>query len=257
MSRLAPAFRARPFAHRGLHDVKDGRPENSLAAFDAAIAGGYAIELDVQASADGEAMVFHDYEMARLTGQAGRLDAHTAADLHGIDLLGGGTIPDLETVLRRIDGRVPVLIELKDQTGAFGPTVGGPTEGGLERRVCEVVRGGGQGDACAIMSFNPYSVLAVKTGAPGVARGLVSYDFEHPHDAHVPVAHRRALAAMTMAGEVEADFVSYGAGSLAAPAIVALRAGGMPVFSWTIRSAEQARAALARCDQITFEGYLP
>lgn len=252
MSRLDSAFRARPFAHRGLHDVKDGRPENSLAAFDAAIARGYAIELDVQASADGEAMVFHDYRMDRLTGLAGRIDARDADDLRGAELRGGGTIPDLATVLRRIDGRVPVLIEIKDQSGAFGPT-----DGGLERRVCEVVRAGGHGDTCAVMSFNPYSMLEARAAAPEIPRGLVSYDFEHPNDAHVAAHRRRELAAMTMADEVGTDFVSYGADGLASPAVVALREGGVPVFSWTIRSAEQAVAALARCDQITFEGFLP
>ena len=252
MTRLSPAFWSRPFAHRGLHDVTDGRPENSLAAFDAALAGGYAIELDVQASADGEAMVFHDYEMMRLTGEDGRVDTRAASVLRATDLIGGGAIPDLETVLNRIAGRAPVLIEIKDQTGAFGPT-----GGALERRVCDLVSEGGHDTNCAVMSFNPYSALAVHDYAPAIMRGLVSYDFEHPHDAHVDAAHRRALADMAMIEECAADFVSYGAGSLTTPAIMAVRKRGIPVFTWTIKSEAAAQEAYTHCDQITFEGYRP
>ena len=250
--RLDPSFWSRPFAHRGLHDVADGRPENGLAAFDAAIANGYGIELDVQASADGEAMVFHDYAMDRLTGTAGRVDTLSADELQATGLIGGGRIPDLATVLERIDGRANVLIEIKDQSGGFGPT-----KGELERRVCEIVRVGGHTGTCAIMSFNPYSVLAVKEEVPDVPRGLVSYDFEHPHDAHVDAAHRRALADLAMFDECGAAFVSYGAANLDAPPLAALRARGVPVFCWTIRSRAQADAARRRCDQITFEGFLP
>lgn len=250
--RLPADFWAQPFAHRGLHDVNDGRPENGVAAFDAAIAAGYAIELDVQASADGEAMVFHDYELDRLTGETGRFDARGADVLRAISLTGGGTIPDLETVLSRIDGRANVLIEIKDQSGAFGKT-----DGTLDRRVCDVVRASNHPETCAIMSFNPYSVLAAKEYAPEIARGLVSYDFEHPHDAHVDAHHRRMLADLDMFDDCEADFVSYGATGLASRPVVALRERGVPVFCWTIRSAEASEAALALCDQITFEGFLP
>ncbi len=223
-----------------------------MAAFDAAIAGGYAIELDVQVSADGEAMVFHDYKMTRLTGESGIVSDRTAQDLRATALLGGGTIPDLETVLHRIDGRVCTLIEIKDQSGAFGPT-----DGALERRVCDIVRASGHAATCAIMSFNPHSVLAVRDAAPEIRRGIVSYDFEHPHDAHIQADHRRALAEMAMFEECGADFVSYGADSLDTPPIVALRGRGVPVFTWTIRSAAQADAVSDHCDQITFENFLP
>jgi len=252
MTALQPEFWARPFAHRGLHDMARGRAENSIAAFDAAIAGNYAIELDVQASADGEAMVFHDYELTRLTGQEGRVVSRNADDLRAVTLIGGGAIPDLETVLRHIDGRVPVLIEIKDQTGAYART-----DGALERRVCEIVKAVGHGRACAIMSFNPFSVNAVKIHAPEVARGIVAYDFEHPHDAHIDAEHRKMLAELAMFDACEAQFVSYDAAGLDLPTVVAKRRRGVPVFSWTIRSAAEAEAALDFCDQITFERFLP
>lgn len=252
MTRLSAEFWARPFAHRGLHERAAGRPENSMAAFEAAITQGYAIELDVQPSADGEAMVFHDYTMERLTAATGRIEAQTAETLRETALTGGGTIPDLASVLAMIAGRVPVLIETKDQSGDFGET-----DGALERRVCDIVRAGGYARTCAVMSFNPYAIKMVQDYAPELMRGLVSYDFEHPHDAHVPADHRRALADLTMLKDCAADFVSYGAISLHAPVIDRIRATGMPFFTWTIRSKDAATAALTRCDQVTFEGFLP
>lgn len=252
--RLAPEFWAKPFAHRALHDTGLLRPENSISAVRAAIAGGYAIELDVQMSADGEAMVFHDYELARLTGRDGRADALSAQELGAVPLLHGDgeTIPTLRDVLVEIDGQVPVLIEVKDQSGAFGPT-----DGALSRRVCETVRDLDCVETSAIMSFNPFEMGHARDALPELARGIVSYDFEHPHDAHVDAAHRAALARLAHFEEMGADFVSYGVDSLGQGRLTALREAGVPIFCWTVRSAEQAAGALSLCDQITFEGFLP
>src|SRR3954469_19661549 len=103
---------ARPFAHRGLHG--EGRIENSRAAFAAAIAAGHGIELDVQASADGEAMVFHDAELGRLADARGALAAWSAAELGRFRLKDTAeTIPTLGEILGLIGGRVPLLIEVK------------------------------------------------------------------------------------------------------------------------------------------------
>ena len=87
---LPPAFLRAPIAHRGLHDADQGVPENSRAAFKAAIAGGYGIELDLQMSSDGTAMVFHDYDLSRLTGADGKLRDRTATELSRIQLLTNG-----------------------------------------------------------------------------------------------------------------------------------------------------------------------
>ncbi len=251
MSRLPETFWAQPFAHRGLHDEK--RPENALSAIIAAADAGYAIELDVQPSSDGEAMVFHDYTLERLTGAKGRTDAHTAQQLGQIPLTGAEeTIPTLGTVLERIGTRAPLLIEIKDQSEAFTRT-----DGALERRVCEVIRAAGLTQNCAVMSFNPFSAEHLRQIMPELARGVVSYDYNHPHDDHVDESYRADLAALKWFEEFEADFVSYGALNLPAPATERLRAAGVPVFCWTIRSQQQADAALKHCDQITFEGYRP
>jgi len=212
MSRLPKEFWAKPFAHRGLHD--SDRPENSLSAIIAAAELGYAIELDVQPSADGEAMVFHDYTLDRVANATGRTDVLKAAELSAIKLK-------------------------------------------VERRVCDIVRAAGQIEACAIMSFNPFSADHVRQHLPEIARGVVSYDFEHPHDANVDASYRADLAALKWFEETGADFVSYGAASFPSKKTQELRSAGVPIFCWTIRSNEQAEAALHHCDQITFEGYRP
>jgi len=251
MTRVSPTFWAKPFAHRGLHSA--GKAENSLAAIKAAVDAGYAIEIDIQPSFDGEAMVFHDYDLDRLTDETGRVDQRTTEELGAIELSGGGgTIATLPEALELIAGRVPLLIEIKDQSESFMRT-----DGALERRVCECVERAGYVDACAIMSFNPFSAEHVRDFLPEIARGVVSYDFEHEHDADVPADHRADLAALRWFEETEADFVSYGAMSFPNARTQALREAGVPVFCWTIRSPEQAEQALDHCDQITFEGYLP
>lgn len=101
MSPNLPAeFLSVPIAHRALHDVAQNRPENSRAAIRAAIDAGYGIEIDLQLSADGQALVFHDYDMTRLTGQSGPIRLQSAAQAAEISLAKGDgeTIPTLAEV---------------------------------------------------------------------------------------------------------------------------------------------------------------
>src|SRR6056297_1261202 len=117
MTALPPGFLARPIAHRGYHDAAAGRIENSRSAFAAAMEAGYGIELDVQLSRDGVAMVFHDTMLDRLTDETGPVRDRGAAALQDIGLTGSrDTIQTLTQVLRAIDGTVPVLVEIKDQS---------------------------------------------------------------------------------------------------------------------------------------------
>ena len=120
---LHPDFTRLPIAHRGLHSP--GVPENSLAAFRAAIAAGYGIELDIQPSSDCMPMVFHDYDLIRMCGDEGYVVDRSAADLAELRLLGTAEpIPTLAEVLREVAGRVPLLIEIKDQDGRLGTSIG-------------------------------------------------------------------------------------------------------------------------------------
>jgi len=156
----APAWlTARPIAHRGLHDRAAGIAENTLSAADAAIAAGFAIECDVQDTADGEAVVFHDATLARLTAGRGPVRKHRAAALGALAVDGtGDRIPTLPAFLDRIGGRVPLFIEVKSRFDG---------DLGLARRTAELVR------ACdgpvAVESFDP----AVGVLEPGTAPSFV------------------------------------------------------------------------------------
>lgn len=248
---LPPSFLRLPLAHRGLHDRAKGVIENSRAAFEAAIAAGYGIELDVQRSSDGEAMVFHDHEMPRLTERPGLIHDYDAATLGTIalrDARDRETIPTFAQVLELVAGRVPLLVEIKDQDGALGPDVGP-----LEARVAALLAA--YAGPVAVMSFNPHSVAAIGRGLPSCARGLTSCDYDDP-DLSVP-DYRRAelaghLANLAITGEA---FISHDRQDLGNPLVTNLKSQGLPILTWTIRSPEQEAEARKVADNITFEGY--
>jgi glycerophosphoryl diester phosphodiesterase len=245
---LPAAFLGAPIAHRGLHDRARGVIENSRAAAEAAIGAGYGIELDVQRSADGEAVVFHDDEMPRLTGRPGLVADYPAAELGRTALLGcAETIPRLGEFLELVAGRAPLLIEVKDQDGMLGPAVGP-----LEARVGELLAG--YDGPAALMSFNPHSVAALADAAPDRARGLTSGDFDAA-DWSLPDYRRAELAGLADFDRVGAAFVSHDHRDLANPAVLRLKARGVPLLCWTVRSPAEEVAARAVADNVTFEGY--
>ena len=246
---LPPAFLRRPIAHRGLHDLSQGRAENGMKAFDAAIAGGYGIELDVQRSADGAAAVFHDYHLGRLTSETGPVALRSAADLQAIALSGdGGTIPLLTQVLAHVAGRVPVLIEIKDQDGAMGPNVGP-----LEQAVAAALAG--YDGPVAVMSFNPHSMIRMKDIAPDVPRGLVTAAYDSDSWPTLPAAVRDRLRGIPDYAASGASFVSHEAADLTNPALDRVRDAGGAILCWTIHSATEEAAARRIADNVTFEGY--
>lgn len=249
MTALPRAFLDRPLAHRALHDVGSGLAENSLGAIDAAIARGYGIEIDVQLTGDGEALVFHDPELPRLTGRDGLVREFNLAELIAIPLIGSTEAPPpLAEVLTRVAGRVPLLIELKSH-----PSEDAPEEGALARAVARQLA---QYDGpAAIMSFNPKAVAPCRSLAPNRALGLVTTDFfQEPN--LTPEAQRR-LNEIADFDRVGASFISHNRRYLDMPPVQTLKARGVPVLTWTIRSAEEANAALKTADNITFEGYHP
>lgn len=250
MAELPRAFLRLPLAHRGLHDRALGRIENGRAAVAAAVAAGYGVEIDVQRAADGEAMVFHDDALPRLTGAPGLVADHTAATLGRILLTGGDeTIPTLAEILGLVAGRAPLLVEIKDQTGTLGPEVGP-----LETRVAELLAG--YAGPVAVMSFNPHAVAAFGAAAPDVPRGLTSCAFDGP-DWTLPDYRRAELASLEDAGRVGAAFVSHDKADLANPAVARLKAQGLPILAWTIRSPAEEAAARRTADNVTFERYEP
>ncbi|CUH78420.1 glycerophosphodiester phosphodiesterase family protein [Tropicibacter naphthalenivorans] len=246
---LPDSFLATPIAHRALHDVTQGRPENSRAAIRAAIAAGYGIEIDVQLSKDGEAMVFHDYALTRLTGAAGPIQQKTAAELSALSLLGGDEgIPTLPQVLGLVAGQVPVLIEIKDQDGQMGEGIGA-----LEAAVARALKSY-PGDV-AVMSFNPHSVAEMARLLPDVPRGLTTCGYRPDDWPTLRAEVRDTLRRIPDFERVGACFVSHNHQSLTAPAVQALHDKGIAILTWTIRSPEEEAAARKVADNITFEGY--
>ena len=248
---LGGEFRSVPLAHRALHDVQDGRPENSRAAIRAAIAAGYGIEIDLQLSSDGHAMVFHDYDLARLTGVKGPIQQRCAADLSAIGLLGGNEgIPSLAEVLDLVAGRVPLLIELKDQHGQMGPT-----DGALEDAVAADLAG--YHGAVAVMSFNPHMVARLHERAPDIPRGLTTAGFRRIGWPLLKRAVRHHLRQIPDFDTVGASFISHDIKALDMPRVAELKARGIAILCWTVRGPKDERAARLVADNITFEGYRP
>jgi len=224
---------ARPFAHRGLH--RPGLPENSRAAFEAAVAAGAGIELDVQASVDGEVFVIHDYELDRLTEGHGAVRTLGAAELKRIRLKESDeTIPTLPEILALVAGRTPVLIEVKSP----------------DRRVAAMSRAvhralAGYQGAVAVMSFNPEVGRWFARHAPQLLRGLVVTEAGKKWRSMV----ERHFALW----RARPDFLAYDIRDLPSHFAEAQRARGMPVLTWTCRSlADRARAA-EHANQIIYE----
>lgn len=233
-----------PVAHRGLWSP-DGAPENSLAAFQAACAGGYGIELDVQLTADGEAVVFHDDRLERMTGQEGRLRDHTAAELGAMALKGTDeTIPTLADTLTMIGHRAMVFIELKTPFGDVGP---------LEKRVTEVLVD--HNGPTAVIGFNPYSHAWFADHHPQILRGLDSYSWNDEGARKLAPEMRKSLAALEQVELARPDFLALGLDMLPSPRADLYRSKGMPVIAWTVRSPDQWEGVKDHCDNLIFEGF--
>lgn len=249
MSVLPQAFLAAPIAHRALHDRKAGRPENSIEAVRAALRAGYGIEIDIQPSSDGVPMVFHDYDLKRLTGATGPVSARRAAELGEIPLIGGKAgIPTLETVLEEVAGRVPLLIEIKDQDGAMGREVGK-----LERAVARVLQG--YKGPVAVMSFNPHGIAELAEAAPDVPRGLTTCAFERLNWPTLNGTVREMLRAIPDFDRVGASFISHRWSDLARPRVAELRGQGAGILCWTVKNPRDEALARSVAQNVTFEGY--
>ncbi len=239
-----------PVAHRALHDVAHERPENSRAAIQAAIEKGYGIETDLQLSADGQAMVFHDYDLSRLTDESGPIRKRTAAEASAIALKHGDgeTIPTLRDVLELVEGRVPLLIEIKDQDGGMGPDVGP-----LEAATAAALKS--YNGPAAVMSYNPHSIMQMAKLAPGLARGLVTCMYDPPE---WPLSNEtcRRLREIPDFEACKASFISHNKDDLERPRVMELRDRGVPVLCYTIRSEVEEEWARRFADNVTFEHYL-
>ena len=245
------ALMAKPIAHRGLHQRQAGVIENSQEAFARAAKHGFGIECDVQITRDGEAVVFHDFDLDRLTGASGRVDARSAADLATIPLTGSGAgnaIHPLSTMLDLVRGAVPIVVEIKSRFDG---------DLRLTRRVAEIL-GQSRHPVC-VESFDPRIMAALRMMLPTHPRGLVAMGhYEYPDYANVPSDEKRALANLLHFSEIAPDFLSWNFKDLPSCGPFLCRSQlGLPVSAWTVRSAEDAALASSHADQIVFEGFMP
>jgi glycerophosphoryl diester phosphodiesterase len=232
----ASFLKNRPVAHRGYHDMNNAIWENTISAFQRAIDHGYAIECDLQYSADGVPVVFHDDDMQRLCGVEGDIRLKTVGEL-GLFSIGktADRIPSLSQLLRLVKGRVPLVLELKGRQG---------DDEGFADAVVETLEG--YNGAVALMSFDHW-----------LLKDLAALESRHPLGLTAEGARPEELALHREAMALGLDFISYHYGHLPNAFITAERAAGRAVITWTVRDAAAADHSYAHADQITFEGFEP
>ena len=247
-ARNAPAWlTARPIAHRGLHNLAAGIVENTPAAASAAIARGYAIECDVQLTADGEAVVFHDETLDRLMQAGGLVAARTAVELAELAFKAGlDHVVTLARYLALIGGRVPLICEIKSRFDG---------DMRLAQRALAV------GTACegpvAFKSFDPLVLAHLRKLGARQPLGIVAERrYDDPEWDFLGNERKFALANFLHFPETRPDFLSFWVDDMPSAVPLLCRTGmGMPVMSWTVRTAAQRVLAERWADQIVFEGF--
>lgn len=242
---------ARPIAHRGYHDIEAGRVENTPTAIQAAMNHDFAIEVDLQETADGEAMVFHDFNLDRLARGSGPVCEKTAAELCQLSMKESeDRLWTLQDLLDLVDGKVPLMIEVKSRMlpGAQGDFV---------RRIAEQLAPY-QGPA-SIKSFDPDMLSILRQVAPQIPRGALADGTPNTGEyRRYTRIERFAFRHLLHSIRTRPSFVSYGIRDLPAVGPSILRkVFGLPVVTWTVKTREHRETAAKHADQIVFEGFDP
>lgn len=229
---------SRPIAHRGLHGID--APENSLAAFGKAIEAGFPIEIDVRPIDNGTVVVFHDDKLTRMTDLDGYVCNMTRSDIEKVRLRNSDErIPTFKEVLEFVDGRTPLLIEIKNDS----------TVGQLERDTLELLSS--YKGEYAVQSFNPYSMEFFKKNAPQIPRGQLSCFFDKKD---LGFFKRFVLKRLKMNKVSSPDFISYNHANLPNKYVTKTK---LPTLAWTVRSNAEMEKCLPYCDNIIFENFIP
>ena len=237
-------FKTVSFAHRGLHDSES--PENSLSAFKKAVEAGFGIELDVRLSKDGQLVVFHDDTLDRVTKETGRVDERTLDELKKITLLNSSeSIPSFDEVLRLVDGRVPLLVEIKEDAMKYGVT---------EKTIESLSTYTGK---YIIESFNPLALSLVKKKMPNALRGVLSENFLSEKKYRKPMYFLLEILCLNIV--CRPDFIAFNHKHYKNAALrLVRRIFNAPTFAWTVRCAEEEVLAKKHgFDNIIFENYIP
>lgn len=228
----------RQVAHRGLHDRELGIPENSLPAFARAVEQGKAIELDLHATADNRLVVLHDFQLKRMTGVPGIVEEWTLEDLRKLRLQGTDTqIPTLDEVLELVNGRVPLLLEIKSER--LGEV--GRLEPVLMKRLASY-----QGEFI-LEAFNPEVLVWLHRHAPQYIRGQLGnlddenrqFKFYSRHLMFNPLSRP--------------DFIAFDIQKIDYKLRLACKKHGLPLLGWTIRTEAELKKADRLCDGVIYE----
>ena len=230
-------------AHKGLFDHQT--PENSLSAFQKAVDNNYIIECDVRLISDGTVVVFHDEQLSRMTNRDGYVKNLTKESLVDYKLLDSEEcIPTLEQVLELVDGKVGILIDLKDTQIRVGQ---------LEKAVCKLIRHY-KGDV-AVQSFNPLSLEWFAKHSPNVFRGQISSFFKGDEYKGISFIRKYLLKRLKFNKRSKPNFISYDINDL--PNRFVKKYSDLPLIGWTVTSQEQYRKSFNDVDNIIFEGFEP
>lgn len=237
-------FKTVMYAHRGLHNEE--RAENSMSAFKAAVDGGFGIELDIRLSKDGKLVVFHDDTLDRVCGREGKVIDFTADELATFKLSGTNDgIPLFSDVLSLVDGKIPLLVEIKENAG----------DSTVSHATCEILKG--YKGEFIIESFNPMSLKVVKENYPEIPRGILSHRYYDYEKSRKPLFF--LLQSLLLNFLCRPAFIAYDHRHADAFGLRFVRAFfKVPTIAWTVRSAEEEKAARKNgFDGIIFENYLP
>jgi glycerophosphoryl diester phosphodiesterase len=247
--RAPPWLTARPVAHRGLHDRARGIIENMPGAALAAVDGNFAIECDIQLTADGEAMVHHDDALGRLTEGSGALLGLTAQALKAVRFKDTAErMMSLGDLCALVEGRVPIVIEVKSHFDG---------DRRLIRRMAEVLSS--YAGPVAAMSFDPDQVLGLREIMPDFPRGIVAERIYNEADwPETTAAQRKGMLHLRHAAHTQPHFIAYRVDDLPAAApFIARHIFGLPLLTWTVRTEEQRTRAARHADQMIFDGFRP
>ena len=227
----------KPIAHRGLWggDIL----ENSLPAYENAVKQGYPIEIDLYSSKDGVLFSFHDDTLVRMTGTDGKIFDKTASELKELHLLSSDCeIPTFDEILSLVDGKVPLLIELKDQ----------PDKNYVETVVERLKNYKGE---FALQSFNPILINKVRKLAPDFIRGILGSDLKTDL---LPWYKKFVVKNMPLNFLIKPDFISYDYNCLPLSRAKTKR---YPVIAWTLTTQQDADKIKPYAKNIIFEHFIP
>ena len=235
-----------PIAHRGLHDLTKGVPENSLLSFKKAMEHGYAIEIDLRLTKDHRVVVFHDVDLKRICGSDKRIDSSTYNELNEFYLSETKEkIPTLEEVLDLVQGEVPLLIEIKSYIFT----------GEIEELTYKLLQN--YSGPFAIQCFNPWCVKWFKDNAPHIQRGLLAGRMK---DIELHISKKLILRSLILSHIVKADFLSleYDAYPPIYAQIIKKFSKAQNILFWTIKDKDKAHRLRSEFGlNYIFEDFLP